>query len=82
MFNSLQAESVCNHQNWEEVQRHAEVLGELLHEMDTLMGTVLRRRRKSQATIEAYQEKLFFSTSSDKIMDFFLSLNTESRLVA
>ncbi len=80
LFNSLFAAQTESHlSDWEKVIRRAEILGNLLHKLNGMIGIALRRKGHTQQTIEAYQEALLETTTAEKLFELLTSLSKDLR---
>lgn len=77
LFNLLYANQLTQHSSWEEVTRHAELLGALIYEVNAVLEKALAIKGIKLFKIEQYQEQLLKASSPEKISTFLQQVVSE-----
>lgn len=86
LFNLLYANQLTHSSPWEEVTRHAEILGALIYEVNIVLEKAMKVKGHAPARIEEYKESLLGASSGEKISSFLQrvvqDLQFKSRIAA
>lgn len=70
LFNLLYANQLTDSSSWEEVTRHAEILGALIYEVNSVLEKAMKVKGHSFSRIEEYRDTLLGASSAEKISTF------------
>lgn len=70
LFNLLYANQLTNTSSWEEVTSHAEMLGALIYEVNTVLEKAMKVKGHNFSRIEECRDALLGASSGEKIAMF------------
>lgn len=79
LFNLLYASQLTHSSSWEDVTRHAELLGALIYEINAILEKTLKVKGHSLSRIEQYQENLLRASTPEKISTFLQQVVAEMK---